>query len=291
MLFYLSKSPLPYRKVNYSLPGHAKNTLYEADDYIVWKLGGPGYQMKRESCRVQAFRRDTSKPLRSQFARPASEDPWYTAYNIYGKKRGEKYPDEIILFVAHKDSQSWIDSSGAYDNAVGTAACIEIGRVLRHYPAQRSIWFLFCNEEHTPWTSVTAANNAKQRGDNIIAIFNLDGLGGKSQEDIDAGRQTNSTLYTTPEGERLADLMAQVNEEYKIGLMQKKYQRKSPGDDDGSYVKAGYTSAIANIGSYPYADPNYHAPGDIPELVDLINLRMSTQASLAAALTMDLGRF
>jgi len=45
---------------------------------------------------------------------------------------------------------------------------------------------------------------------------------------------------------------------------------------------------VANIGSYPYADPNYHAPGDVADLVDLTNLRMSTQASLAAALTIDL---
>jgi len=74
----------------------------------------------------------------------------------------------------------------------------------------------------------------------------------------------------------------------KIGLIQEKYKRESPGDDDGSYVKAGYTNVVANIGSYPYADPNYHAPGDVADLVDLTNLRMSTQASLAAALTIDL---
>ena len=287
-LFYLSKYPLAYRKINYTLPGHAKNTLYETDDFIVWKLGIPEYEIKREACRVQAFRRDTSKPIRSQFAPPAPEDPWCTAYNIYVKKQGKVYPDEIIIFISHKDSQSWIDSPGAYDNAVGTVASFEIARILRDYPSQHSIWFIFCNEEHRPWTSITAANNAKERGDNIVAVFNLDGLGGKSQEDVDAGRKTNSTLYTTSDAEPLADLVAEANEKYKIGLIQKKHKRKSPGDDDGSYVKAGYTNAIANIGSYPYADPNYHAPGDIPELVDLTNLRMSTQVSLATGVMVDL---
>jgi hypothetical protein len=288
-LFYLSKDPLPYRKLNYTIPGHTANTLYEADDFIASKLESWGYNVEREGCRVQAFRRDTSKPIRSQFAAPEPEDPWYTAYNIYAKKQGETYPDEIMIFISHKDSQSWIDSPGAYDNAVGTVANMEIARILSDYPSQRSIWFIFCNEEHRPWTSVTAANNAKERGDNIIAVFNLDGLGGKSQEDIDAGQKTNTTLYTTPDGEHLADLMAEVNETYKIGLIQQKCQRKSPGDDDGSYVKAGYTVAVANIGSYPYADPNYHDEGDIPELVDLPNLRMSTQASLAAGVRVDLG--
>lgn len=33
-LFYLAKNPLPYRKLNLTLPGHEKNTLYEADDYL-----------------------------------------------------------------------------------------------------------------------------------------------------------------------------------------------------------------------------------------------------------------
>ena len=36
-LFYLSKAPLPYRKLNYTIPGHATNTLYEADDFIQQK--------------------------------------------------------------------------------------------------------------------------------------------------------------------------------------------------------------------------------------------------------------
>ena len=47
--------------------------------------------------------------------------------------------------------------------------------------------------------------------------------------------------------------------------------------------------AIMNVGSFPYADPNYHLETDIPELVDIQNLWMSTQSSLAAGLSVDLG--
>lgn len=286
-LFHLSKDPLPYRKVNYTVPGHDKNTLCEADDFIASKLESWGYAVEREGCQVQAFRRDTSKPISSQFAMPQPEDPWYTAYNVYGKKRGSVHPDEIIIFIAHKDSQSWIDSPGAHDNAVGTVAIMEIARILSDYDLQRSIWFIFCNEEHRPWTSVTAANNARDRGDNIVAVFNVDSLGGKSQEDKDAGRMVNSTLYTMPEGERFADLVVEANEKYEIGLTQQKQKRSSPGDDDGSYINAGYPVAIVNVGSSPYAEPNYHDVGDIPESVDLTNVRMSTQVSLAAAMLTD----
>ena len=288
-LFYLSKDPLPYRKLNYTLPGHIQNTLYEADDFIQSNLESWDYPVEKEGVQAQAFGCDTSKPKAHQYAPPEPDSPWYTAYNIYAKKQGITYPDEIILFLAHKDSQSWVDCPGAYDNAVGTVAIMEIARVLKDYPSQRSIWFLFCNEEHKPWTSATAAQNAKERGDNLIAIFNIDSLGGKSQEDIDSGRKTNVTLYTKPEGERFADLMVEVNKTYEIGLIQQKYQRKSPGDDDGSYINAGYPMAVANLGSYPYADPNYHIESDIPENVDIPNVLMATQATMAAGLRVDRG--
>ena len=289
-LFYLSKDPLPYRRLNYAVSRTVKNTLYQSDDFIQSKLESWGYSVKKEGVEVRAFNCDTSKPKAHQYSSPSEESPWFTAYNLYAKKVGVVHPEDIILFLSHKDSQSWVDSPGAYDNCAGTVSTMEIARVLKDYPSRCSIWFLFCNEEHTPWTSVTAAQNAKLRNDNLIAIFNLDSMGGKSQADINANRKTNVTLFTEPEGERFADLMDEVNEIYQIGLTQRKHQRQSPGDDDGSFIKAGFPMAIMNVGSFPYADPNYHLETDIPELVDIQNLCMSTQASLAAGLSVDLGK-
>jgi len=288
-LFYLSKDPLPFRKLNYTLPGHRRSTLHEADDFLLGELASWGYETRSEGVRVQAYRCDDSKPKAQQYSRPDPGDPWYTAYNLYGKRAGTENPDEVIVMCAHKDSQSWVESPGAYDNAVGTVALLEIARVLAGCSLSRSIWFLFCNEEHTPWTSVTAAQVAKARGDDIIAVFNTDSLGGKSRDDLEAGRRTNVTLYTTPEGKELADLMVHVNREYSIGLDQSVHRRKQPGDDDGSFVKAGFPSAIVNVGSHPYSDPNYHAEGDVPELVDIPNVTLATRAILAAVMSLDRG--
>jgi len=286
-LFYLAKDPLPYRKLNFALPGHEKNTLYEADDYIAGRLESWGYQVEREGVRVQAFRRDIKKPKQAQYSRPMPEDPWYTAYNLYAVKRGRSHPDETIVVLAHKDSQSWIDSPGANDNAIGTVSVLEMAAVLSRYTSERTIRFLFCNEEHTPWTSVTAAQNAKARGERIAAVFNIDGVGVKTAEDTTAQKKTNVTAFTLPEGERLADLMSAVNVRYAIGLEQRTVKRTRPGDDDGSFVNAGYPTAVVNIGSWPYGDPNYHTEGDIPELCDVKNADMAVQAPLAAILTLD----
>jgi hypothetical protein len=286
-LFYLSKDPLPYRKLNLTLAGHEKNTLYEADDYLAGKLEAWGYRVEREGVWVQAFHRDIGKPKHAQYSPPKSEDPWYTAYNLYAEKKGRSHPDKIIVVLAHKDSQSWIDSPGANDNAIGTVGVLEMARVLAEYTSESTVRFLFCNEEHTPWTSKTAAQRAKSRGDNIIAVFNIDGIGAKTAEETAAGKKSNVTAYTKPEGKHLAELMGEVNARYSIGLEQRIAKRSRPGDDDGSFVLAGYPAAVVNIGSFPYGDPNYHAEGDIPETCDIENAAMTVQATLAAVVTID----
>jgi hypothetical protein len=286
-LFYLAKDPLPFRKLNYTLPGHSKSTLDEADDYLADRLESWGYRIEREGVRVQAFRRDASKPKHAQYATPRPDDPWYIAHNLYAEKRGQSRPEEILLVLAHKDSQSWVDSPGANDNAIGTVGVLEMACVLSRHVPERTVRFLFCNEEHTPWTSVTAAENAKKRGDRIVAVFNLDGIGSKGPDETKAGKKTNVTGFTTPEGQRLAHLMTAACARYVPSLEQRVEKRPRPGDDDGSFVRAGYSAAVVNIGSRPYADPHYHAESDVPEHCDVENAAMAVRATLAAVLTLD----
>ena len=286
-VFYLSKDPLPYRKANFTRPGQLKSSLEEADEYIAKKLRSCGYDVAREPVQEQAFRCDRTKPRHHWYSTPDPGDPWYTLHNVYGKKRGSAKPDETIVVVSHKDSPSWIDSPGAHDNAVGTAGNLEIARLLAGEKLNRTIRFLFYNEEHTPWSSVAAANNAKSRGDTIVAVFNLDGIGAKPQEAVDAGIMTSAICYTTPDGKALADLMAEVNESYAIGLTQVLHQYEQPANDDGSFINAGYPAAVGIHGSHPYGDPNYHEPGDIPERVDIANVRLTVQMTLATILTLD----
>ena len=286
-LFHLAKDPLPFRKLNYTVPGHAKNTLYEADDWIAAQLESYGYAVEREACQGRPFGFDAKKPKRHTYAAPPPDAPFFDIFNLYASKVGRKSPDEIILLIAHKDSQSWTNCPGAYDNAVGTVAILELARVVAPHETNRTIRFIFCNEEHTPWTSAVAAQNSRQRGDNLVAIFNVDSMGGKSDEDIAAGRKTNVTRYSKPAGKPFADLMAEVNEAYRIGLVQTSYFQERPNDDDGSFIKAGYECAVANIGSIPYLDAEYHLEGDVPERVDIVNVRMAAQATLAAVLRLD----
>ncbi|MHB0874747.1 MAG: M28 family metallopeptidase [Anaerolineae bacterium] len=288
-LFYLAKDPLPFRKANGTLPGHDKSTLDEADDYIAGELAACGYAVVREPCPAQAFRCDAAKPAAHQYSAPSPSDPTYTLHNLYADRVGAAAADEIVMLLAHKDSQSWNDSPGAYDNAVGTVALLEVAQLLADFVPQRSLRLLFCNEEHTPWTSVTAARLARARGDNIVALLNTDGLGGKGAEAIASGLMTNASEYAAPEGERLADLMAEVNDRYRLGLHQSKHYNPNPGDDHGSFYKEGFRAVVGNVGSVPYADPDYHLPSDTPEHVDIANVVAATKATLAVTAMLLLG--
>jgi len=286
-LFYLCQTPLPFRKANLTLPGHSRSTLDETDAFLALRLERLGYKPTKEAAQAQAFGFDATKPRSRAYAPPQPDDPWYTLYNVYAEKPGREVPAEIILFVAHKDSQSWFDSPGAYDNAVGTAVLLEFARIVARYPLRRTVRFLWCNEEHRPWTSVLAAEHARKRGDNLIAVLNVDSVGGKSAAEAERGAKPNVTLYTTDDGRRLAERVSRANQTYQIGLQQRIAKRDRPGDDDGSFVKAGYTAAIANLGSAPYADPNYHDAGDTAEKVDIPNVTLAAKAILAAALMTD----
>jgi hypothetical protein len=284
-VFYLAKDPLPRRVLNYTIAGHKSSTLQEADAWIMQQLKDAGYSPENDNTKVRAFGRDFTKPISHQYAPPPKDAPWYTAHNILAGKKGSEYPDELIVIIAHKDSQSWIASPGANDNAVGTCGALELATVFSSYNPKHSIRFIFCNEEHTPWTSITAAEAIKASGQKVLALINMDGIGVKPPSQ--KGKLTNVTRYTSPEGEKLADMMAILNEHHSLGLSQSKYLSDSPGDDDGSFINAGFPWSVLNIGSMPYGDPNYHQEGDIADKVDYENAKVTVQLTLAAVLYLD----
>ncbi|MBN2450370.1 MAG: M28 family peptidase [Lentisphaeria bacterium] len=246
-----------------------------------------GFRVSETRQRVQAFRCDRGKPLHHWYARPEPTDPWYDAFNVEGAREGRDLPGEIIQLVSHKDSMSWIDSPGALDNGVGTVANMELARVLAKVPLRRTVRILFCNEEHTPWTSRAAAESAARRGDHILAVLNQDSLTGKSDRDAAQGRRTHAVAYSTEEGRALAHLLKRLHDAADIGLDLTLVHKERVNDDDGMFIQAGFRTTVMNVGSFPYADSQYHLEGDRPERVDIDNLVRSARLVLAAVLALD----
>jgi Zn-dependent M28 family amino/carboxypeptidase len=222
--------------------------------------------------------------LHHWYSPPAAEDPWYEVANLEVTLPGNGQPEEIIQLIAHKDSMSWIDSPGAHDNAVGTVASLELARVLAKCPLTKTVRLLFCNEEHTPWTSRHAADAAAARGDRIIAVMNVDSLDGKSDEDMASGRMTHTICYSTEEGRELAEQIASCAARYEIGLEPDIVHKDFVNDDDGMFIKAGFPRTVMHIGTFPYEDSQYHLSGDTPDRVNIQNMVLSTRLLLASIL-------
>ena len=286
-LFHLSKDPLSFRKANYTRPGQSVSSLAEADQYIENQLTASGLEVSRTSHRVQAFRCDETKPLHHWYSMPELDDPWYDVANVEATQSGHHFPGEIIQLISHKDSMSWIDSPGARDNCVGAVANLELARLLSSCETKRTIRVLFCNEEHTPWTSRFAAEAAAKRGDNLIAVLNVDSLDGKSDEDTAAGKLTHVTTYSTAEGRPLAEFVVSRAGKYGIELDASIVYKENVNDDDGMFINAGFPRTVMNVGSFPYDDSQYHLPGDVPERVNIENVVRSTQLLLTAILEID----
>ena len=282
-LFYLCRDPLLFRKVNYTRPGQKVCSLAEADEYIRGQLESAGYEVAATHYKVQAWRCDkTKQPASSWFSTPEPGDPWYDAANLEATRLGRERPEEIIQLIAHKDSMSWIDSPGAHDNGTGIVANLELARILAACDPKRSVRFLFCNEEHWPWTSRPAADAAAARGDRLIAVLNQDLLDAKSDAEMLAGKLVHGIAYSTDEGKPLAEFIASCAARHGIGLDVRTHFKPHVNDDDGMYIKAGFRTTVMNSGGG--RDTEYHLPGDIPERVNLENLVRSTQLLLAAVL-------
>ena len=283
-LFHLCRDPFSFRTVSYTLPWHTRNSLDELDEFLADEMKQYTGNVVMIPYKLRPLRCDSSKPLHHWYAPPKPDDPWYDGHCIEVTLPGKKHPDEIIQLVSHKDSMSWINSPGAFDNAVGTVANMELVRILSALELSRTVRVLFCNEEHAPWYSLTYAEDAAKRGDRILAVLNQDSLCGRSEEAAGPGMVS---AYSVPEGKTLADFLVRENAEYQLPMTVSAALKSCINDDDGSFIKAGYLRTVMNCGSFPYDDPQYHLPGDVPERVNIPELTLSVQLLLAAIADMD----
>ncbi|MGI9076035.1 MAG: M20/M25/M40 family metallo-hydrolase [Gemmatimonadaceae bacterium] len=96
-------------------------------------------------------------------------------WNTVAEIRGTERPDEIVLLGAHLDS--WDLGTGTTDNATGSIAVLEAGRILRAAKARpkRTIRFvLFSGEEQGLYGSARYAESHKSELDRFQAVVVLD---------------------------------------------------------------------------------------------------------------------
>ncbi|HUU05127.1 MAG TPA: M28 family metallopeptidase [Patescibacteria group bacterium] len=212
----------------------------------------------------------------------AASDPFtfesrYQSKNIVAVIPGKIAPERMVLACAHYDSTSTnplLSAPGADDNASGTAAILELARILAKEQFNFSIALLCVSaEEWGLYGSAYYADRARRNGDKIIAVVNLDMIAypGDQQRVLD--------VIGNRQSEWLADLFIAVAQPH-VGLRLAKVINPSlTWSDHSSFWDRGYA---ALCGIEDSDNPYYHRTSDTLDTLDLGFAAEAVQASLAA---------
>ena len=105
--------------------------------------------------------------------------------NVIATLPGKTTPDQYIVIGSHYDSYAYGGiAPGADDNASGTAAVLELARILSQYEFDKSIVFCtFSAEEVGLIGSEYYASHAQSQGMDILGYFNFDMIGYRNGND------------------------------------------------------------------------------------------------------------
>jgi Predicted aminopeptidases len=144
-----------------------------------------------------------------------------TITNVMATLRGTTDPDRIYVVSGHYDSMCGspvdgkCDAPGANDDASGTAAVIELARVMSKYKFDATIIFLtVAGEEQGLLGSTYFAQQAKEKNLNIEAMLNNDIVGGVTTFKNAANRQT---VRVFSEGVPSNETQAEANTRRGVG--------------------------------------------------------------------------
>jgi hypothetical protein len=217
-----------------------------------------------------------------QLGLSAEADPFtfegnYSSRNLVAVIPGKVAPKRIVLACAHYDSTSnnpKVLAPGADDNASGTAAVLELARILADGKFDLSIVLLCVSaEEWGLYGSAHYARQARLDGAEIIAVVDLDMVGypGSQQRVLD--------VIGNRQSEWLADRFIASAQPYVALRLAKVIDPSMTGSDHSSFWDQGYAALCGNEHS---SNPFYHLTSDTLETLDLAFAAEAVQASLAA---------
>lgn len=136
--------------------------------------------------------------------------------NLFAIKMGYKYPNKRYMLGAHYDNWPLTTiAPGADDNASGTAAVLEAGRVFANFNFPFTIVFALWDEEEAGLLGSTAyVPFIGTDNDTLLGYINLDMLGWDGNNDSVADLNVRPVANSV----QLADKALQSNSIYNIGL-------------------------------------------------------------------------
>jgi hypothetical protein len=203
-------------------------------------------------------------------------------HNVIATKTGTVYPNIYIEFGAHLDTKP--GTPGANDNGSGSAAVMELARVLKDYPSRYSMTFaLWAGEETGGFAGAYYHIGQMQAGSKQIkAYLNMDNMG---QIGIGTPNYYRNDVWTQAGSTDFWALFNQVNTEYSLGLTL--VNNANPCCSDGSAYWANNYLSVTSVGGWTPSSPNYHGCGDVVAGFDSGQAARVAKQNLAAGLKLD----
>jgi Zn-dependent M28 family amino/carboxypeptidase len=215
--------------------------------------------------------------------------------NIVAELRGTVNPEKVVIFGAHLDSTAgspWgseSDCPGADDDGSGTAALLEMARLLAGQPLSYTVRFChFTGEEQGLWGSYAYSDKVAKAGIDLVAMVEMDMIGYCAKPgnrlDIHDGADKNGSHEL---------VVKFVRNILTYGLSLNPVDTHNHAVDDRSdhagFLDHGYKAVVL---SEEFTDdgfnPNYHSTGDklsacnMPYMVEVVKAMVATACDLAA---------
>ncbi len=225
------------------------------------------------------------------------------AYNLEATLLGEDEPEHIVVIGAHYDTA--VGSPGANDNATGVAVVLEMARAMAGRRLTRTVRFVFFANEEPPhfkqesMGSLVYAQEARQRGDVITAMFSIESVGVyRNRRDTQQYPPFLDLVYPS-QGNFVAFVGmggSQALLERSIGTFRKRAQIPSEGlsapswvegvdfSDHWSFEQANYPAIMVTDTAF-MRDRHYHTANDTPARIRYRHMTLLLWGMLKVART------
>ncbi len=210
-------------------------------------------------------------------------------YNVIATLQGSVHPDSLYITGAHYDSYvfSGVGAPGADDNASGTAAIMEIARIIKkgHYLPSNTIRFIaFAAEEYGLYGSEAYAAKAKAQNMRIQCMVNHDVIG--YCPDSSTMWKNRFIYYPNSTRETLDAMRALLTYTTLDYIWDSTYAINS--NDAYSFYQQGYH--VFRYREYQ-TSPFWHYSGDILSTCNIPYITEMSRASMAYLLSKDQGTY
>lgn len=193
--------------------------------------------------------------------------------NIIATQTGDTNPNDIYIVSAHYDS---VTNFGADDNASGTAAIIELARILSQYCTENTIIYALWDQEETGLNgSAYYAQQAKLNGDNILGNFNIDMMAYDADNDNNFDIDVRNIASSLAMKDGIISVLN--NPDFDFNLVANIVNPGTGASDHGSFWNNGYSALLfGECWSKNDQTSGYH---NVNDRINLFNLPYYHQMS------------